>query len=125
EVLATIAAPEGNNSGLAWAEGSLWVGQYQDRRIHQLDPDTGAIVRTIASDRFVTGVNWVDGGLWHGTWENDASQLRRVDPGTGEVLERIEMPSGTAVSGLESDGGERFYCGGGRSARLRVVRRPA
>ena len=29
----------------------------------------GAILRTIESNRFVTGVTWVDGELWHGTWE--------------------------------------------------------
>jgi glutamine cyclotransferase len=125
QVLATIPAPGGGgDSGLAWAEGSLWVGQYRDRKILEIDPETGAVLRTIASNRFVTGVTWVDGELWHGTWEGDASDLRRIDPGTGEVLERLEMPPGVGVSGLESDGGDRFYCGGGKSAKVRAVRRP-
>ncbi len=124
-VLAEIPAPGGGaDSGLAWAEGTLWVGQYRERRIHQVDPETGAILRTLASNRFVTGVTWVDGELWHGTWEGDESDLRRVDPRTGEVLERLEMPPGTAVSGLESDGGDRFFCGGGNSGKIRAVRRP-
>jgi hypothetical protein len=90
--------------GLAWAEGSLWVGQYRDRKIHQVDPETGAIVRTIESNRFVTGVTWVDGELWHGTWEGDESELRRIDPDSGAVLERLTMPPGIGVSGMESDG---------------------
>ena len=123
-VLATIPAPGGSDSGLAWAEGTLWVGQHRDRKIHQIDPDTGAILRTITSDRFVTGVTWVDGELWHGTWEGDESDVRRIDPRTGEVLERLEMPPGVGVSGLESDGGDRFFCGGGKSGRVRAVRRP-
>jgi len=124
-VLATIPAPGGGgDSGLAWADGSLWVGQYRERKIHQIDPDTGAILRTIESNRFVTGVTWVDGELWHATWEGDESELRRVDPETGEVLERLEMPPGVGVSGLESDGGERFFCGGGKSGKVRAVRRP-
>ena len=124
-VLATIPAPGGGgDSGLAWAEGTLWVGQYRDRKIYQVDPRTGAILRTIESNRFVTGVTWVDGELWHGTWEGDRSDLRRVDPGTGEVLERLEMPPGVAVSGLESDRGDRFFCGGGDSGKVRAVRRP-
>src|SRR5512132_3140587 len=119
-VLATIPAPGGGgDSGLAWAEGTLWVGQYRARKIHQVDPDTGAILRTIESTRFVTGVTWVDGELWHGTSEGGESDLRRVDPRTGEVLERLEMPPGVGVSGLESDGGEQFFCGGG-SHRLRA-----
>jgi glutamine cyclotransferase len=123
-VLATIPAPGGGGSGLAWAEGTLWVGQYRDRKIHQIDPQTGAILRTIESNRFVTGVTWVDGELWHGTWEGDESDLRRVDPRTGEVLERLEMPPGVGVSGLESDGGDQFFCGGGNSGKVRAVRRP-
>jgi glutamine cyclotransferase len=124
-VLATIPAPGGGrDSGLAWTEGTLWVGQYRDRKIHQIDPDTGQILRTIESNRFVTGVTWVDGELWHATLEGDESELRRVDPQTGKVLERIEMPHGIPVSGLESDGGDQFFCGGEKSGKVRIVRRP-
>ena len=124
-VVTTIPAPGGGgDSGLAWAEGTLWVGQYRDRKIHQIDPQTGTILRTIESNRFVTGVTWVDGELWHGTWEGDESELRRVDPQNGEVLERLEMPPGAHVSGLESDGGDRFFCGGGDTGKVRAVRRP-
>jgi glutamine cyclotransferase len=124
-VLATIPAPGGGgDSGLAWAEGTLWVGHYRGQKIHQVDPDTGAILRTIESNRFVTGVTWVDGELWHGTWEGDESDLRRVDPRTGAVLEKLDMPLGVGVSGLESDGGDRFFCGGGKSGKIRAVRRP-
>ena len=124
-VLATIPSPGGGgDSGLTWAEGTLWVGHYRDRKIHQVDPETGEILRTIESNRFVTGVTWVDGELWHATWEGDESELRRVDPGTGEVLEKLEMPHGVGVSGLESDGGDRFFCGGGKSGKVRAVRRP-
>jgi len=124
-VLATIPAPGGGgDSGLAWAEGTLWVGQYRERKIHQIDPDTGEVLRTLESNRFVTGVTWVEGELWHGTWEGDESELRRIDARTGEVLEAVELPAGTNLSGLESDGGDRFYCGGGTSGKVRVVRRP-
>ena len=123
-VLSTIPAPGGGrDSGLAWAEGTLWVGQYRDRKIFQIDPDTGAILRTIESNRFVTGVTWVDGELWHGTWEGE-SDIRRVDPETGEVLTRLVMPEGTEVSGLESDQKDILYAGGGTSGRIRAVRRP-
>ena len=125
-VLSSIPAPGGGgDSGLAWAEGTLWVGQYRERKIHQIDPETGAILRTIESNRFVTGVTWVDGEMWHGTWEGDECDLRRVDPQTGEVLERIEMPSGIAVSGVESNGSDRFFCGGGNTGKVRAVRRPS
>jgi glutamine cyclotransferase len=123
-VLATIPAPGGGVSGMTWAEGTLWVGQFRNRKIHQVDPETGVVLRTIESSRFVTGVTWVDGELWHATWEDEASDLTRVDPQTGEVLERLDMPPGVGVSGLESDGGNQFFCGGGHSGKLRVVRRP-
>ena len=125
QVLATIPAPAGGgDSGLAWAEGSLWVGNYRGRKIHQIDPENGAILRTIESNRFVTGVTWVDGELWHATWEGDECDVRRIDPRNGEVLEKLEMPGEVGVSGLESDGGDQFFCGGGKSGKVRVVRRP-
>ena len=123
-VLSTIPVPGGAGSGLAWAEGTLWVGQYRNRQIHQIDPQTGAVLRTIESNRFVTGVTWVDDELWHATWEGDECDLRRVDPQSGKVLEKLEMPPGMAVSGLESDGGDQFFCGGASSGKVRVVRRP-
>ena len=124
-VLGSIPAPgQGTDSGLAWAEGSLWVGQYRDRRIHQIDPASGAVLRTIESDRFVTGVTWVDGELWHGTWEGEEREIRRINPTSGAVIERLAMPRDTGVSGLESNGADLFYCGGGASGKVRAVRRP-
>jgi glutamine cyclotransferase len=123
-VLATIPAPGGGASGLAWAEGTLWVGQCRNRKIHQVDPETGTILRTIESKGFVTGVTWVEGEMWHATWEGDESDLRRIDPRTGEVLEKLDMPPGMGVSGLESDGSDQLFCGGGKSGKVRAVRRP-
>ena len=125
EILATIPAPGGGgDSGLAWAEGTLWVGQYRERRIHQIDPQTGRILRTIESNRSVPGVPWVEGELGPGTLEEGESDLRRVDPETGKVLEKIDMPAGVQISGLESDGGDRFFCGGATSGKVRAIRRP-
>src|SRR5262245_39253296 len=125
KVLASIAAPgHGAASGLAWAEGSLWVGQHRGRRLLQTDQETGAILRTVETIRCVVGVSWVDGELWHGTWEGDESEIRHIDPQSGAVLERLEMPRGVGVSGLESDGADLFYCGGGGSRKVRAVRRP-
>jgi len=125
KVLATIPAPgNGGDSGMAWAEGSLWVGEYRARKIHQVDPETGKILRSIESSRFVTGVTWIDGELWHATWEGDESDLRRIDPQSGETLERLDMPAGIGISGLESNGADQFFCGGGNSGKVRAVRRP-
>ena len=124
-ILATIPAPGGGgDSGLTWAEGTLWVGHYRERKIYQIDPQTGAVLRTIESNRFVTGVTWVDKELWHATWEGEESELRHIDPRTGAVLEKVEMPPGVGISGLEFDGGDLFFCGGGGSGKVRAVRRP-
>lgn len=125
-IVSVIPAPGGGgDSGLAWAEGSLWVGQYRERKIHQIDPETGAVLRTLESSRFVTGVTWVDGELWHATWEGEKSDLRRCDPASGKVLETLDMPPGIGISGLESDGADRLFCGGGPTGRVMVVRRPS
>ncbi|MBZ9766698.1 PQQ-binding-like beta-propeller repeat protein [Mesorhizobium sp. CA6] len=123
EVVATIPAPgNGGDSGMAWAEGSLWVGEYRAHKIHQIDPETGQVIRSIESKRVVTGVTWIDGELWHATWEGEEGDLLRIDPETGDVLQEVAMPSG--VSGLESDGDGCFFCGGGSSGKIRAVRRP-
>lgn len=125
KVLHSIPAPaNGGDSGMAWAEGSLWVGEHRGCRIHQVDPETGEVLRSITSDRFVTGVTWVDGELWHGTWQEEKSDIRRINPATAEVLISLDLPDGVGVSGLESDGGDRFFCGGGNVGKVRVVRRP-
>ncbi len=124
-VLSEITLPaSGCHSGLAWAEGSLWVGQHRDSRILQVDPASGRILRTIACSRYVTGVSWVDGELWHGTWDEQGSDLRRVDPATGALLAVLPVPADMTVSGLEGDGAGRFFCGGGDSGRVRAVRKP-
>ncbi|MCP3097301.1 glutaminyl-peptide cyclotransferase [Myxococcus sp. K15C18031901] len=125
QVLKVVPAPgHGNDSGLTWAEGFLWVGQFRGRVIHQIDPETGAVLRTIESKRFVTGVTWVEGELWHGTAEGDSSDIRRIDPKDGRVLVRLTLPEGMTVTGLESDGGDIFYAGGGPSRTVRAVKRP-
>jgi streptogramin lyase len=124
-VLSTVPAPGGGgDSGLAWAEGALWVGEYRERKIHQIDPETGKTLRTIESNRFVTGVTWVDGELWHGTWEGEESELRRIDPATGEVLDSLVMPAGEGVSGMESNGKDLFFCGAAGKGTVRAIRRP-
>ena len=123
-VLAIVPAPPDTDyAGLTWAEGALWVGQYRGRRILKLDPETGRVLRTVQSDRMVTGVTFAEGELWHGAVEGGRAELRRVEPSSGEGLEALVMPD-AFVSGLEYDGKDRFYVGGGTSGRLRVIRRP-
>lgn len=123
KLVGSLPAPgKGTDSGMAWAEGSLWIGQYNDRKIHQVDPESGEVLRTLESDRFVTGVSWVEGELWHGTWEDEQSEIRNIDAESGQVKRALSMPHGTIVSGLDSDG-EVFYCGGGSSGKVRVVTR--
>ncbi len=78
----------------------LWVGQHRrNRKIHQVDPQTGVIIRTIDSNRFVTGVTWVEGELWHGTWEAEkkrtAPNQSRERRGSGADLPRLATFSGT------------------------------
>jgi hypothetical protein len=124
-VLAVLPVPPNRDyAGLTWAEGALWVAEHQGRRILKIDPESGRVLRIVRSDRPVTGVTFAAGDLWHGSIEADEGELRRVDPHSGEVLEALAMPGRAYVSGLEHDGQGRFYAGGGRSGRLRVVRHP-
>jgi glutamine cyclotransferase len=123
-VVATLPAPgEGPFSGMTWAEGTLWVATYRAGHVFQIDAETGRVLRTLETTRFVTGVTWVEGELWHGTLSDGHSDLRRIDPATGEELDRLEMPAGALVSGLES-AGDVLYCGGAQHPKVRAIRRP-
>lgn len=126
-VLRQIPSPsKGKDSGMAYGDGYLWVGAYREAKIHQVDPKTGAVVKTLSSDRFVTGVSCVEGALWHATTSDDgrAGEIRRLGA-DGEVEESIGVPEGLFVSGLEGTKDGTFWCGGGSSGKLRKMRKKA
>ena len=126
-VLREIPAPsKGKDSGMAYGDGYLWVGAYKEAKIHQVDPKTGEIVKTLSSDRFVTGVSCIDGALWHATTSDDgkAGEIRRLGA-DGEVEESLTVPDGLFVSGLERAGDGTFWCGGGSTGKLRKMRKKA
>jgi hypothetical protein len=120
-IVRRLPAPgKGKDSGMAYADGYLFVGQYRDAKIHKIDAKTGEIVKTLTSDRWVTGVSCVDGELWHATSGDDGPpELRRLGP-DGAVLEQLPVDSVEFVSGLESNGKGQFWCGG-EGGRLRLV----
>jgi outer membrane protein assembly factor BamB len=114
---------KGCNSGMAYADGFLFVGDYEDGRIHKVDAKTGEITKTLSSDRWVTGVSCIDGALWHATGNNGEGppQIRRLaDDGTVEEI--LEVKGARYISGLEGDGNGGFWCGG-EDGKLRHVRR--
>jgi glutamine cyclotransferase len=124
-IVSTMQAPiQGDDAGLTWAEGTLWMSQHRTRTITQIDPVTGEVLRTLHSDRFVTGVTFAEGELWHATMDGDYSELREIDTTTSEVRRRVCLPEGVTVSGLESNGRDLLYCGGGSSGRVRALRKP-
>jgi hypothetical protein len=125
EVVSSIPAPAPDASGLAWVDGVLWCGLYRSKKLLKLDPSTGAILKTLDSDRLVTGVSFMEGALWHGAVPDGGgrSELRRVDPESGAIEERLRMPEGAFVSGLEAGDRGRVFCGDPVAHKLRVVRR--
>jgi outer membrane protein assembly factor BamB len=120
----TLPSPRpGECSGLAYADGHLFVGEYKDARIHKIDAKTGEVTKTLSSDRWVTGVACVDGAIWHATGNNGDGppQIRRLAE-DGTVEEVLEVSGVEYISGLESDGSGGFWCGG-ENGKLRHVRR--
>lgn len=81
------------------------------------------MLRTIESNRFVTGVTWLGSELWHAPWEGNESELRRADPTSGKVLESLELPANVNVSDLESNGKDTLCCGGGGTEKVRAANR--
>ena len=115
------APGKGEDSGMAWADGHLWIGQCYSSRIHKVDAKTGAIVKTLTSDRFVTGVSCVDGALWHGASDDGKPcELRRL-ASDGTVEEVLAIPV-KSIAGVEGTGDGSFWCAG-EQGKLRLVRR--
>ncbi|MDY7227392.1 glutamine cyclotransferase [Hyalangium rubrum] len=121
-IVRTLPSPgKGKDSGMAWADGHLWIGQYNDSKIHKVDAKTGAVVKTLTSDRFVTGVSCVEGALWHGaSGDGKPCELRRLAP-DGTVEESLTVPV-ESIAGVEGTGDGGFWCAG-EKGRLRLVRR--
>lgn len=114
------APGKGQDSGLAWADGHLWVGQCYGSKIHKVDARTGVLVKTLTSDRFVTGVSCVGGALWHGASEDGKPcELRRLAT-DGTVEEVLTVPV-KSIAGVERTGDGSFWCAG-EKGRLRWVR---
>lgn len=120
-IIRRFPAPgKGQDSGMAWADGYLWVGQYYGSKIHKVDAKTGAIVKTLMSDRFVTGVSCVEGALWHGASEDGKPcELRRL-ASDGSVEEILDVPV-KGIAGVEGAGDGGFWCAG-EQGKLRLVR---
>jgi hypothetical protein len=115
------APPRGDCSGMAWADGYLFIGQYRESKIHKVDARTGEIVKTLTSDRYVTGVSFVDGALWHGaSGDGQPCELRRL-ASDGTVDEALAVPV-THIAGVEGTRDGAFWCAG-EEGTLRLVRR--
>lgn len=123
-VLRKLPAPgKGADSGMAYADGYLWIGQCHGAKIHKVDAKTGEVVKTLSSDRFVTGVSVVDGALWHGAAvDGKPTELRRL-ASDGTVEETVTVPV-ELIAGVESAGNDSFWCAG-EKGKLRLVRRKA
>jgi len=107
-------------SGMAYADGYLFVGVGRAAKILKIDAGTGALVKTLSSDRFVTGVSCVGGALWHGvSTDGKTPELRRLGP-EGAVEEAVVVPV-EHIAGVEGTGDGTFWCAGERG-KLRLVR---
>ncbi|MDB4973509.1 MAG: WD40-like repeat protein [Myxococcaceae bacterium] len=119
-IVRRLPAPNrGENSGMAWSDGYLWVGQYRAAKIHKLDAQTGELLKTLSSDRFVTGVSCVDGALWHAVSGGGDCELRRL-AADGNVEEVWSAPV-PGISGMEATS-EGFWCGG-EQGKLRLLQK--
>jgi len=120
QIVRKLPAPNrGENSGMAWADGYLWVGQYRAAKIHKVDARTGELVKTLSSDRYVTGDSCVDGALWHAVSGNGDCEIRRL-AADGTVEEVWSVPV-ASISGMEGSR-DGFWCGG-EGGKLRLVAR--
>jgi hypothetical protein len=116
-VLATIGARRRRDGPDVGGRDALG-GTVRDRKIHQVDPDTGAILRTIESNTSSpVSRGWTES--WHATWEGDSLPRRSQTGGPGEHRHAARRRCLRARVD-----GDQFFTGGGRSGKVRAVRRP-
>ena len=97
----------GHVHGLTYDGRHVWFASGD--KLNALDPVSGRIVRSFAAAAHA-GTAFVGRHLY----QIAEDRIQKIDPQT----------AGVAVSGLESDGGDLFYCGGATSGKVRAVRRP-
>ena len=127
-MLGEIALPDDGVSDLSWAGDHFWVGNHRGKHLSKVDATTGEVLGTIESDCHVCGVTFSAGELWHCAWTTRTpsptgwAELRRVDPTSGAVLDRLRFPDW--IAGIEADRRGRLWCATDSSRKLLVVRHP-
>jgi DNA-binding beta-propeller fold protein YncE len=83
---------------VAWADGSVWLGMYQDliQHIDRLDPATGEVIGTI--DFLLASSIWAmdagPGGLW--VLNRQRMEVYRVDTATTEIADTFNVGYGAS-----------------------------
>jgi glutamine cyclotransferase len=116
----TVTTPSGAH-GLKWVDGKYWMAVPASRKIFLMEPETGAVVRSIPAPGVRThGLAWDDGFLW--CVESDGRVIYKLDPKDGRTIGKIQLTKDDpAPHGLDINNGVLWYCdaGSGWICRLR------
>ncbi len=82
----------GRPSGVALADGSVWVGDVSRGAVERVDPERGAVVQTIPVGSGPDGIGAGEGAVW--ATDALAGTLLRISPETDTVVQTIPMPTG-------------------------------
>jgi hypothetical protein len=98
----SFAAPPGVAvDGLAHSGVSLFILNYNNRIIYEVDPVTGQVLNNFASNAFLRGALTFGGGRQTLFAERaDLNEVVELNPFTGAIVNRIPMPPGEAIFGL-------------------------
>src|SRR3989449_852857 len=111
---AEILREYGPFPGVDHVHGVTFDGQHvwfaSGGKLNAFDPASGKTVRSI--DVAAHAGTAFDG---QHLFQLAEDRIQKIDPKTGRVLATIPAPGG---------GGDQFFCGGGRSGKVRAIRRP-
>lgn len=102
---------------LWWRQGDAGIGAQEERAGEAAvggaviaERSRVRVVRELPHDpeAFTQGLLWWHGALWESTGQYGQSEVRKVDPETGEVLDRVRLPPELFGEGLARVG-RRLY----------------
>lgn len=85
-----VPVPDGSWSGLSFAGGDIWIGNYREGVLFRVDPETGEILAEVEVGPEAVSITAVPGAIWVRTQGGVTWEAQRIDTATNEVVATVD-----------------------------------